>query len=175
MDINTASRHNSHYSILQLRYRVTADNGSVIFDTICKANVGANGDYKPIEAFDISVGLGKERNATVVTIDAWVGLNDGIYNATVLTPVKGAPEYLASKGLSVTIPIEYEKTAKILGLVPLPGKLLFSDNQDFANTIVSMLTAFLLLVLFFVLLVVIARRIRTYRITVDDISIERIY
>lgn len=174
LDINAASRNNPHYNLLQLRYRLKAHDGSVLLDTLCKASIGTNGDYEPINQFNVYYELGKSNNVASVTIDAWVGLNDGVYNATVLTPIDGAPEYLASEGLSVTIPIVYEKTARILGVIPLPGKLQFDDNQEFANTWVSAVAALLLILLLFALLVFIVRRLHTHQIRIDDIAIRKL-
>ena len=173
LDINAASRHNPHYNLLQLRYRLNASDGSVLLDTLCKASIGSNGYYEPIDQFNVYYNLGESNNASSVTIDAWVGLNDGVYNATVLTPVEGAPEYLASKGLSVTIPIVYEKPAQILGLVRLPGMLQFDDNQEFANTWVSAVAALLLILLLFSLFIFVVRRLHTHQIRIDDITIRK--
>lgn len=174
LGINTSSRHNPHYNLLQLHYRVLTDDGVVKYDTLFKACVGANGDYVPIEKFEVNYSFGKDRSATAVTIEAWASLNDSIYNATVLTPFANAPDYLASKGLSVTVPIIYEPTTKILGLFSLPGFLQFSDEQELANKWVSVVAASLISVLLVLLIIRIARRIRTYHITDDDITITKL-
>lgn len=174
LEINTSSRHNPHYNILQLRYRVMTVDGLVKYDTLFKARIGANGDYEPIEQFKVDYDFGKDQSATTVTIDAWASLNDSIYNATVLTPVVGAPDYLAPKGLSVTLPVIYEPTTKILGLVSLPGFLQFDDEQELANKWVTVVAASLISILLVLLIIWIARRIRTYHITNDDITITRL-
>lgn len=170
IDINTSSRHNPRYSILQLRYRVTAFDGTVLFDTLCKADIGADNDYKPIEQFEVPYVIGKDKKAASVTIDTWAALNDGIYNATVLTPVAGAPDYLASKGLSVTLPISYEPTQKILGITSLPGRLQFDDDQDVANTWISAVALFLMVVLLLASVFWLFHRIRNYHIKAEDIE-----
>lgn len=174
LDINTSSRHNPRYNILQLRYCIKDTYDCVLLDTLCKADIGVDGDYEPIEQFKITYELGANLDAASVTIDVWVGLNDGVYNATVLSPIKEAPEHLAPKGLSVTIPIEYEKTAKILGLVKLPGKLQFDDNQEYANAWVSAAAFTLAAILLIMLLVLLIRRLHSHRITIEDIDIQKI-
>lgn len=176
IDINTSSRHNPHYNILQLHYRIMAADNTVLLDTICRASIGSDGDYVPIEHFDVPYEIGTDTIQASVTIDAWASLNDGIYDATVLTPVAGAPDYLASKGLSVTIPINYEPTSKILGIrsLPLPGFLQFGDDQEISNTIASSMVIFILVALFLTIAFWIIHRIRNYRIKANDITINRI-
>ena len=174
LEVNTASRNNPRYNILQLRYCIKDSYGKVKYDTLLRANIGANGDYEPIEQFDVIYDFGNDQSAKTLTIDAWASLNDNIYNATVLTPVAGAPDYLASKGLSVTIPINYEPNTKILGLVSLPGKLQFSDDQEFANKWVTVAFASILSIILVLLIIWVARIIRTHHITSDDITIEKV-
>ena len=171
MEINTSSRHNPQYDLLQLRYCIKDNKGIVLYDTLCKAGVDAYGNFKPIEVFNVCYDLGKEQKASYITIDAWASLNDGIYNATVLTPAPGAPDYLASKGLSVSLPIEYEKRTKVLGMIPLLGALQFDDNQEKANAWVSAATIGLLLLIS----VLVFRRLRHYRIKAKDITLKRVY
>ena len=173
LEFNTSSRHNPRYNILQLRYRIKTIDGTVKYDTIYRANIGDNGDYEPIEQFEVTYDFGNDQTASTITIDAWASLNDGIYNATVLTPVVGAPDYLASNGLSVSIPISYEPSTKILGLISLPGSLQFDDDQEFANKWVTVIAASLLSSFLVLLIIWIARRIRSYHITTDDITIEK--
>ena len=174
LEVNTASRNNPRYNILQLRYCIKDTYGKVKYDTLLRANIGANGDYLPIEQFNVTYDFGNDQSAMTLTIEAWASLNDGIYNATVLTPVAGAPDYLASKGLSVTIPIRYEPSTKILGLVSLPGELQFTDDQEFANKWVTVVVASILSIILVLLIIWIARIIRTHHITSDDITIEKV-
>ena len=165
--ITSAARPNPNYQLLQLRYRVADRDNNIILDTICHAPVFDNCDIA-IDTFTTLLNLGCWPKAQSVTIDAWVALRDGLYDATVLTPVDSAPDYLAAKGLSVTLPVVYEKKAKVLGVLPLWGALQFSDNQDVWAGVTSVLFVLLLLAAlnyFF-------NRIRTYRPKTEDVTIE---
>ncbi len=167
LDLNAASRKDPRYSVMQIRYRIMDKDGQLMLDTICCAKKDST-DYIAIDSFNIVRDLGIRGKASSVKIDAWVALHDGIYNATVLTPVDGAPKYLASEGLSVTVPITYEKKAPIVfGIARLPGILQFSDNQDTSAALVNMFLA----LVFLALLVLLVRRIRIYHPTSKDIEI----
>lgn len=167
LDINATSRSDPRYRLLQLRYRVIDREGRVLHDTTCRANMSGN-DFAALDSFNIIYNLGIRRKASQVQVDAWVSLRDGIYDATVLTPVKNAPSYLASNGLHVTIPIQYEKTAHVLGVFPLLSIFQFSDNQDSCAAVVSLIVALLLLAA----LVMVVRRIRIYHPKAENITIE---
>jgi hypothetical protein len=165
--LTATNRHDQRYRLLQLRYRIVDKDGNMLLDTLCRAGVSGD-DYAELDSFNIVYDIGIRRRASSVKIDAWVSLRDGIYDATVLTPVKNAPTYLASRGLGVIVPIQYEKKALILGVVPLPGLLQFSDNQISCAAVVSLLVALLL----FLALIMLVRRIRVYHPKTEDISIE---
>lgn len=172
IDISSINQRNPHYNLLKLRYRLYNAAEKVLLDTIYMAKTNDFGDFIPIDSLIVSYKTGSTREAVKLKIDAWVGLNDGFYNATVLTPVDGAPPCLGQRGLSVTVPIVYEQTAKILGLgiLPLPSFLMFSDNQDQCNAVCSVVVVFLILavVLWF------ANWLRKYKPKMSDLEIERI-
>jgi hypothetical protein len=111
--------------------------------------------------------LGKEKTYDRIELRAWVNLKDGIYNATVLTPSKEAAAYLGSKGLNVSIPINYERIEKTaFGLLPLPNFLCFTGNQQLDSTIVN----FLIIALLFAALLLWIYKTRYYEPTVDEID-----
>lgn len=167
LNITAATRHDPRYRLLQLRYRIVDNKGEVILDTICRAITNGN-DYTELDSFKVVRDLGTHHRAVSVMIDAWVSFRDGIYNATVLTPVANAPTYLASNGLKVNVPIQYENKVLILGIMPLPGILQFSDNQESCAAVISLIASLLLLVV----LIVLVRRIRIYHPKAEDITIE---
>lgn len=167
LDIDATTRHDQRYRLLQLRYHIMDRDGNVMLDTMSRACIKGN-DYAELDSFFVVSDLGTRRRASSVTIDAWVSLRDGIYDATVLTSVESAPSYLASKGLSVTVPIQYEKKARVLGVLPLAGFLQFSDNQDSCAAVISLIVALLLLAG----LVILVRRIRVYHPKSEDITLK---
>ena len=170
LTIDAKSRKNPHFDILQMRYRLINSDGVVVLDTLCQALTDSNGVLMPLDSFVINCMVSSRQEMDSVVIDAWVRLNDGIYNATVLTPVPGAPAYLASRGLTTTLPIHYQSKAMILGLVPLTGFLLWIDNQDIANAIISILVALIL----FGALVLQIRRHSHFKVETKDINIKQI-
>ena len=62
------------------------------------------------------------KSAKSIQLRAWLGLIDGFYNATLMSPDKESPIESGRQGLNTMVPIEYEEDATILG-VPIPGFL----------------------------------------------------
>ena len=171
LDIASVSRNNPHFNVLKLEYTLYDENNKVLLDTFCMAQESSNVDYCPIDSFSVSYLSSRHREAKRLHINAWVGLCDGIYNATILSPVESAPSYLGPKGLSVDVSIGYEAKAKILGLVPLPSWMMFCDNQERCNTVISLI----FVVLLALLVVWGVRKLKQYNPTIDELTIRKIY
>lgn len=110
---------------------------------------------------------GKDRPG-YLEMKVWVNLIDGCYNATVLSPVESAPDYLGREGLNLTIPIQYEEPAKIVFFIPMPDFLwwFFPDDQYKAAIVMN---AIIVMLLFVILLIYIKVR-QYYKLTSKDIS-----
>lgn len=75
--------------------------------------------------------VNKDARPEKLHLASWVRLQDGIYNATVLSPVPSAIEEGGRKGLNVDLRIEYEEEATIFSM-PMPDFMwlpFFPDNQ----------------------------------------------
>lgn len=79
-----------------------------------------------VETIDVPA----DKSAKSIQLRAWLGLYDGFYNATLMSPEMECPIESGREGLNALIPIEYEEDATILG-VSIPGFLWppFVDNQ----------------------------------------------
>lgn len=107
-----------------------------------------------------------------VNVRAWVRLNDGVYNTTVLTPSPDAPDHLGKKGLDIMLPIEYDKHARIFG-VPMTDFMWPFGIKDQYKAALIVQTVLLALLPFMVLLGVwiFYRKNRYYTPGVEDITI----
>ena len=63
-----------------------------------------------------------DKTAKSIQLRVWLGLIDGFYNATLMSPDIESPIESGRQGLNTIVPIEYEEDATILG-VPIPGVL----------------------------------------------------
>lgn len=103
-----------------------------------------------------------------IKLNAWIKLNDGIYNNTVLHPY--GSDLQGAVGLNRIIKIEKEENAKILGLCPLPDFLFkiafWTDSQTIAATGWGII--FILLIIILVLIIVYKNNI--YKVKDSDIK-----
>lgn len=168
------SMNDPRYNLLRLHVRIEG-NDTIFYDIIRHADTAQN-DYVPINTFNVYYDFGNNPNikGSMITIEAWISLNDSIYNATVLTPVKNAPDYLASRGLHATIPITFEEPAKILGMVPLPDYMMLDDDQAQVATVITVIAGLLLLFIAFIIARIIILWLQIHHITADDININKI-
>lgn len=161
--INVEFNHNGneHYEIKKLEFSFKGKNSkdtsfvftsadSVSFDYIVKRKI----------------------RPEFVNIRAWVRLNDGVYNTTVLTPSPDAPDHLGKQGLDIMLPIEYDKHARIFG-VPMPDFMWPFGIKDQYKAALIVQTVLLALLPFMVLLGVwiFYRKNRYYTPGVEDITI----
>lgn len=91
--------------------------GKIVYKTPDEASI-LNTLTDDTLAFDIP----SDKSAKGFQLRAWLGLVDGFYNATLMSPDEDSPIELGRDGLNTLIPIEYEEDATILG-IPLPSHL----------------------------------------------------
>lgn len=91
--------------------------GNIVYKTPEEASI-LNTLTDDTLAFDIP----SDKSVKCLQLRAWLGLVDGFYNATLMSPDEDSPIELGRNGLNTLIPIEYEEDATILG-VPIPGVL----------------------------------------------------
>lgn len=80
---------------------------------------------------DITFTIKRGDKPSQIRLKAWVRLNDGVYNSTVLSPSRKALLEAGRDGLNDSINIKYEKTATIFG-IPMPDLMwlpFFPNNQ----------------------------------------------
>lgn len=116
--------------------------GNIVYKTPEEASI-LNTLTDDTLAFDIP----SDKSVKFLQLRAWLGLVDGFYNATLMSPDEDSPIELGRNGLNTLIPIEYEEDATILG-IPLPCQLWppFVDDQHKAALIWRILLGFLFLV-----------------------------
>lgn len=149
-------RDNAHYAVKKVELEMSNGQhartleGSV--DTVRYHAIIDNGKNKP----------------HTLKMKVWVNLIDDCYNATVLSPVEAAPDYLGRKGLNLSIPVQYENPAKIVFCIPMPDFLwwFFPDDQYKAAIVMN---AIIVMVIFIVLLIYIKVR-QYYKLTPKDVS-----
>ena len=153
---------NEHYDIKKLEFALEGKYGE---DT-CKIF-----ENKDSISFDYVVDLkGRPEH---LDVRAWLRLNDGVYNTTVLTPSRNAPAHLGNRGLNVSVKVEYEEDAKIFG-IPMIDLIWPSWIEDQYTAAIVVQTVLLVLLPFFVLLLVwlFYRKNRYYVPENEDISID---
>ena len=69
------------------------------------------------------------KQVSSLSVRAWVLLNDGLYDAVILSPSPDAPVFLGKDGLNVSIPVEAPDEAKVFG-VRLPDALWWFYPDD---------------------------------------------
>ena len=97
----------------------------------------------------------KRNDIDSLRVKAWLRINDGFYNATLLTPRDDC-----SPGLNYSIPVEYPEDEKVFG-VPLSDKFwfIYKDDQKLAAQALTWIATALL----FIMLALIFKRLKRYR------------
>lgn len=145
------------------RYQIKADffhNGNEHYD-IKKLEFGLDKDnagdsrvvYEDRDSVSYEYVVSSKSRPEYLNVRAWLRLNDGVYNTTVLTPSPDAPDHLGKNGLNMSIRIKYEERARIFG-IPMIDLIWPSGIEDQYTAAIVVQTVLLVLLPFFVLFLV---------------------
>lgn len=161
------------------KYQIGVDfyhNGNKHYD-IRKLEVALDGNepkiYENVDSVSFEHVVHSRKRPESLNVRAWLRLNDGVYNTTVLTPSKDAPDHLGKNGLNVSVRIKYEEKAKIFG-IPMIDLVWPSWIEDQYTAAIVVQTVLLVLLPFFILFLVwlFYRKYKYYTPEKEEISLE---
>lgn len=165
VDVSFNKRDNDHYRIKKL-------------DLLLKYKGGRDTLLTYTDTDSITFNQVFHRNSCPEHLEArvWLRLMDGVYNSTILTPSRGAPKYLGGEALNVSVPVNMEPDAEVLG-IPMPDWMWIGTDKDQYKA--AMLMEFLIIagiiVLLVVLVVILYFIFRYYRPKKEEITIRYYY
>lgn len=101
------------------------------------------------ESVNYSFEQDEDEKVSHVTMKGWVRVQDGIYNATLMSPLSEAMEEAGREGLNIKLNIEYEKKAKIF-FFPMPDFMwlgIMPDDQAVAALVWELILGLIMLAL----------------------------
>lgn len=170
LNVADAVNPNDHHKIVKLEYALLDKDGNVLGEPKVETANIVDSQYDPIAQFEWEYTDAFTQKAQNLRIRAWATLEDGVYNSTILTPSELAPKFLGKKGLCVTVPLTYEKTEKIWGVIPIPNFLMFLDNQQKMLWILNIVAGAIILGL----LIGLFRSLQTYRPKESEVKIRKV-
>lgn len=161
-DLSLINRQNDNYKPLKLSIRIN--------DESC----GTFGADELSSRIEIPIEVDNKNKADEIELEGEVLLTDGVYNSTLITANPSAIVESGRDGAIVRIPIEYEPTAEIFGVIPLPDFLwwgIFPDDQEDTAMLWQFIFSIIILCIVVVSIVSFIKKKQYYTPTIDEIEI----